>query len=109
MPMRFTGLLSLFILLLTAGCVSTKEKQTEKIRVIFDTDANNELDDQHALAYLLFNGNVFDVAGVTVNATRGGGNIDNHYAEAERVMRLCGYDGKLPLYKGANANFDSLQ
>ena len=24
------------------------------IPVIFDTDANNELDDQHALAYLLF-------------------------------------------------------
>jgi purine nucleosidase len=106
--MRFTGILCLFFLIL-AGCIASKEKQTERIRVIFDTDANNELDDQHALAYLLFNGNIFDVAGITVNATRGGGNIDNHYAEAERVMRLCSYEGELPLYKGADANFDSIQ
>jgi purine nucleosidase len=39
--------------------------------VIFDTDANNEIDDQHALAYLLFSGDVFAVEGVTVNATSG--------------------------------------
>jgi purine nucleosidase len=106
--MRFTGPLWLGLLLL-ASCVAIKEKQTDKISVIFDTDANNELDDQHALAYLLFNGNIFDVVGITVNATLGGGNIDNHYAEAERVMQLCSYNGKLPLYKGANANFDSIQ
>ena len=41
----------------------------ERIRVIFDTDANNELDDQHALAYLLFSGNAFAVEGITVNST----------------------------------------
>ena len=29
------------------------------IPVIFDTDANNELDDQHALAYLLLNDSTF--------------------------------------------------
>ena len=38
---------------------------SEKIPVIFDTDANNELDDQHALAYLLFNADVFDIKGIT--------------------------------------------
>ena len=32
---------------------------SSRIRVIFDTDTNNEVDDQHALAYLLFNGNAF--------------------------------------------------
>ncbi len=26
--------------------------------VLFDTDANNELDDQHALAYLLYNADI---------------------------------------------------
>ena len=46
-----------------------------RIPVIVDTDANNELDDQHALAYVLLNGDTFDVEGVTVNATRGGGDI----------------------------------
>jgi len=32
-------------------------KIDNRISVIIDTDANNELDDQHALAYLFFNGN----------------------------------------------------
>ena len=91
------------------SCSVTEESALGKNIVIFDTDANNELDDQHALAYLLFNGNAFTVAGVTVNATRSGGNIDKQYNEAERVMRLCGYSSKLALYKGANSNFDSIQ
>ncbi len=80
-----------------------------RIRVIVDTDTNNELDDQHALAYLLFNGNAFDLAGVTVNATRNGGSIEGHFAEAERVMRLCGFGGDLPIYKGANSSFDTIR
>ena len=101
--------LSVFIFLILTGCVGTQEKPVHKIRVLFDTDTNNELDDQHALAYLLFNGGAFDLTGVTVNATRSGGNIDNQYAEAERVMKLCGYHSALPLYKGANSNFDSIQ
>lgn len=81
----------------------------EKISVIFDTDTNNELDDQHALAYLLFNDETFDIAGVTVNATTGGGNIDNHYAEAQRVMQLCNRFGKIPLLKGANGAFGHIR
>lgn len=80
-----------------------------KIPVIFDTDANNELDDQHALAYLLFNGETFDVRGVTVNATKSGGNIDEQYAEAERVMKLSTLDGKVPLLKGADQNFTQIK
>ncbi len=96
------------------GC-SQKEgtnEQTEEIskfQVIFDTDTNNELDDQHALAYLLFNGNNFDVKGVTVNTTRGGGNIDKHYEEAARVIALCGLKGKVPLYKGADKSFEEIK
>jgi hypothetical protein len=98
-----------FVFVLLAGCAITRETPVAKIPVIFDTDTNNELDDQHALAYLLFNGNVFDLVGVTVNATRSGGEIANHYEEAKRVMRLCGYFSELPLYSGANHNFDSIQ
>lgn len=99
-----------FVLAVIAtACVTTQEKPAGKIRVIFDTDTNNELDDQHALAYLLFSGGSFNVAGVTVNATKSGGNIDAQYAEAERVMRLCGYHSTLSLYKGANSNFDSIR
>jgi purine nucleosidase len=80
-----------------------------KTNVIFDTDANNELDDQHALAYLLFNGNTFHVLGVTVNATRGGGDIVQQSAEAERVMKLCAVAGQVPLFRGANSSFAEIK
>ena len=53
----------------------------ERIPILFDTDANNELDDQFALAYLLLNGETFDVRGTTVNATFNGGGIREHYNE----------------------------
>jgi purine nucleosidase len=98
-----------FAFVLSAGCVTTRETPADRIPVIFDTDTNNELDDQHALAYLLFNGNVFDLVGITVNATRSGGEIANHYEEAKRVMQLCGYHSELPLHSGANRSFDSIQ
>lgn len=100
----------LIFLIVCIACTVTKEKATqEKTTVIFDTDTNNELDDQHALAYLLFNGGTFDLAGVTVNATRSGGDINAQFQEAFRVMQLCGFEDHLPLYKGANGSFDSLQ
>ena len=76
-----------------------------KINVIFDTDANNELDDQHALAYLLFNGDTFNVNSVTVNATYNGGDIQGHYDEALRVIKLCNLNQEIPLLKGANGSF----
>ena len=58
----------------------------EQIRVILDTDANNELDDQHAMAYLIFNGDVFDFEAITVNRRRAGGGVDQHLAEAVNFM-----------------------
>lgn len=81
----------------------------ERIPLIFDTDANNELDDQHALAYLLFNQDIFDVKGMTVNATRNGGGVDQHYEEAARVMELAKSMQDIPLLKGADADFMSIK
>ena len=46
-----------------------------KIRVLLDTDANNEIDDQHAIAYLLLSGDRFILEGITVNRTNNGGDI----------------------------------
>src|SRR5215211_4918959 len=80
-----------------------------RLRVLLDTDANNELDDQHAIAYLLFNGRVFDVEGITVNRTRDGGDVTQHYAEAERVVRLAGLHGRIPLRIGANGSFHEIE
>ena len=62
--------LSLSLLFL---CMCLSVAQAEEIRVILDTDANNELDDQHAIAYMLFNGDTFHVEAITVNRTRNGG------------------------------------
>ncbi|MEL7121336.1 MAG: nucleoside hydrolase [Bacteroidota bacterium] len=82
---------------------------TSKTRVILDTDANNELDDQHAIAYLLFSGNHFDVEGITVNKTKNGGDIDQHFAEAKRVVTLCGLENKVAIYKGAEGSFNEIK
>ena len=105
-------MLSLFALLST-GCKTfpkgEKNGVAQKARVLFDTDANNEVDDQHALAYLLFNGKAFQVDGITVNATYNGGTIDSHYREAERVIRLCDTEGRFPLVKGADKDFTTIK
>jgi hypothetical protein len=93
-----------------AACTASSDRLTaSKIRVILDTDANNELDDQHAIAYMLLNGDVFDVDGITVNATRNGGDINAHAAEAERIVRLCGLYPQIPVYKGANGSFEQIK
>jgi len=107
----------LFLLCLCLNnCVQQKPKKPEvtvaekpsRIPVLIDTDANNELDDQHAMAYLFFNAAVFETVGVTVNATPNGGAIAEQYKEAERVMKLCDVFGKYPLIAGANGNFQEI-
>ncbi|MFC2090424.1 ADP-ribosylglycohydrolase family protein [Bacteroidota bacterium] len=85
------------------------DSEPEKTRVLLDTDANNELDDQHAIAYMLFNGDYFNVEGITVNKTSNGGDVDQHYAEAERVVKLCDLHNRIPIYKGANGTFEEIK
>lgn len=106
-------LLSLMLtLLLFHACNSESKPGTQepsRIPVIFDTDANNELDDQHALAYLLLNEDVFNVLGITVNATWNGGEVDEHVKEANRVVDLVDWKGRVPVIKGANGNFTEIK
>ena len=98
-----------FILIIITGCSQHSEtSRSSKIRVLLDTDANNELDDQHAIAYMLFNSQVFDVEGITVNRTYNGGNIDKHFEEAHRVVKLCGLHSQINIYKGASGNYDEI-
>jgi purine nucleosidase len=80
-----------------------------RMRILIDTDTNNELDDQHAIAYALFNGGTFEVVGVTVNRTDSGGGIDDHVAEAQRVVRLTGHEGRIPVVKGADRSFEEIR
>lgn len=94
---------------LTPSLPSPGTPPAPRIRVILDTDANNELDDQHAIAYLLLSGKVFDVDGITVNATRGGGDVRAQAAEAERVVKLCDLSPQIPVYQGANGSFEAIK
>lgn len=81
---------------------------TQPIPVIIDTDANNELDDQHALAYALLQPDVFDVVGVTVNNTPRGDGIQGQYDEAKRILHLCNRLGDVPLLKGVEGNLGDI-
>lgn len=92
------------ILLLAVGCRSG-DQQKEKIRIIIDSDANNEVDDQHAIAYALFSGDRFDVEGITVNRTFNGGDVEQQKAEAVRVVKLCSLYPQIRVYKGANGSY----
>ena len=97
----------LIMLCLSMSCQTKEVKQDKKIRVIFDTDTNNELDDQHALAYLLFNQSTFKIDGITINTTSSGGNIDKQYEEAKRVLQLCAAD-TFAVLKGADLSFQDI-
>ncbi len=109
------GLMPVLIMLVVffSACETSESR---KIPVIFDTDANNEVDDQHALAYLMFNGDHFIVEGVTVNATSSPtgyseeSDVSDHFEEAKRVMQLCGnLYGEIPLKTGANGSFEEIK
>jgi len=79
-----------------------------KMRILIDTDANNELDDQHALAYAFLNEDYFDVVGITVNNTINGEGIQGHYDEALRIIRLFNLEEKMPLKKGAVGTYKEI-
>ena len=106
--MKLINMKKYALLLLVISSFKCTISQDRKIPIILDTDANNELDDQHALAYLFFNDEIFDIKGITVNTTYNGGEIDKHYDEAKRIADLCDVSGKYPILKGANSNFNEI-
>ncbi|MDR8393757.1 nucleoside hydrolase [Aliifodinibius sp. S!AR15-10] len=109
--------LGLFIFSSTMGCSSDQynrqatghnlQVQSPK-RILFDSDTNNEIDDQHALACLLFNQDIFDIEGITVNSTKEP-SVDLDYAEAERILKLSKSYSEIPLHKGADGTFNEIR
>ena len=97
---------ALFVAALSLICLGCS-KDDGRIDVIFDTDANNEIDDQHAIAYLLLSDDVFNVLGLTTNTTYNGGKIELQSLEAKRVTRLVG-KGDMPVYDGADGPFEEI-
>ncbi len=114
-----------FLALITWSCQPEKNKKekiskndtppeqvstdSQKIKIIIDSDANNELDDQHAIAYAAFNGDVFVMHGVTVNRTNSGGELEKHFEEAVRVLKLCNVYPEIPVYKGASGSYAAIK
>lgn len=110
--MKTAALSILVVGLFALGCGEStdsadrsSERSVERTPIIIDSDANNELDDQHAIAYALLNGDVFDVKGITVNRTSSGGSIEEQAAEARRVVELCGLSSEIPVHEGASATY----
>jgi len=91
------------------GNADSYSADEKRMRIIVDSDANNELDDQHAIAYVLLNRGSFELEGITVNKTSGGGSIKQHAAEAERVVKLCGLFPRVRVYEGASGNFEEIR
>ena len=91
------------LMVLCASC----SRDDGRIDVIFDTDANNEIDDQHAIAYLLLSDDVFNTLGLTTNTTRNGGDISLQTLEARRVTKLVGKEDT-PIYEGADGSFEDI-
>jgi hypothetical protein len=94
--------------------VAQQASGAEKMRIIMDTDALAEVDDQHAIAYMLFSGDHFEVEGITVNRGSDGGKpyhrklgINDHFAEAVNVVKLCG--SNIPVLKGPAGNYRQIK
>ena len=98
------------LLTVLALCILSASKPAPLYDVILDTDTNNELDDQHALAYLLMNPETFRTVGVTTNNTHNGDGIAGQTLEARRVISLVGKFGKgIVLKPGAEADFETIR
>jgi len=57
---------------------------------------------------MLFSGNAFTVEGITVNRTRGGGDIEQHAKEAERIVTLAGLRRRFTVTRGASGSFEEI-
>jgi inosine-uridine nucleoside N-ribohydrolase len=98
------------LLIILVACQNQPAKtEIKKIKILIDSDANNELDDQHALAYSFLNSDIFEVVGVTVNNTRNGDGIQGQFDEALRVIQLFKLEKSMPLLKGADKSYAEIE
>jgi hypothetical protein len=86
--------------------VAQQAAGAERMRIIVDTDIENEMDDQFALAYTLFNSDVFEVEGVTTNSKHQW-EVQPFYREALRIVHLCA--STAPVHIGAYMTYDRIK
>ena len=86
----------------------TAQKSTKRIPVILDTDASHGVDDQHAIAYLIYSQDIFDIKGMTSNTTDGTF-IETNHKELEDVVKMCDAWGDFPLAVGVSGRFKDIK
>jgi hypothetical protein len=96
----------LLVLLCVLPMVAQQAAGAERMRLIVDTDIENEMDDQHALAYTLFNSHVFEVEGVTTNSKHQW-EVEPFEREAKRIVHLCA--STAPVHVGAYMTYDRIK
>lgn len=79
----------------------------KKIRVIIDSDAKNEIDDQWAITLALLSQDRFKIeAFIAANYDHkwsgGPSSIDNSFHEIKTILRKAGFDNKFPVLKGSH-------
>lgn len=76
--------------------------QSKKIRVIIDTDAYAEADDQFAIVHALLTPK-FDVVGIVAEQFGTGtfpNSMEKSYEEISKILRLMDLEGKIPVFRG---------
>jgi len=78
----------------------------KKIRVIIDTDAKNEIDDQWAITLALLSQDRLKIEGfIAANYDHqwsgGPASIENSFQELKTVLRKAGYENAFPVFKGS--------
>lgn len=81
---------------------------SHSVDVVLDTDAYNEVDDQFAIAYALFSENRINIEAIYAapfvndHADSAEEGMEQSYDEILHIMKLCGKEGVVPVFKGAS-------
>lgn len=82
--------------------------EAKKIRLIINTDAKNEADDQFAIVHALLTPK-FIIRGIIAaqfGTRRTTQSMLESYAEIRKVLLMTGYDGAIPTFKGAEKELE---
>ncbi len=69
-------------------------------KIIIDSDAKNEIDDQYAITYAVLSG-AFDIRGMTAAHFGKEGSMEKSYDEILHILKLLNKNGEYPVHKGA--------
>lgn len=70
------------------------------IKIIIDTDAKNEIDDQYAITYAVLS-EAFDICGFTAAHYARSGSMEKSYKEILLVLKLLDKEDQYPVLRGA--------